>query len=429
VDAIDKMNIGVRHYLFRTTALLILFCNVAESGAATSALSPMATLPVCDPQLDGLSLDQVTPGGELALFGWWGSSQTGYFVSLNRGGLNPVQITGWSEHVIKVHIPQTLSEGQYQVRVYCGRFPDNVSGSSETLDLDVRSSAPRSGGRPPKRKPRHPKPVPSTAFSPLRSAAQRMPAEPYADQSTMPSLGLKVDILGMTIVKNMPDTLILDVDVENHEDAPATMECVDSYHGQATLFWKSSNKAIQKGRQVYTASIGINSTAPDRHESDGILCQIFSVGSPRAMAVKNFPLKKTWKRPGAGGLAPHDALPKSKPIATGAVGPSKIYDIRVVNDIGEKIEVAVDYSYSGDHGDAQIYMDCDPYTENAVAPFGMLPAWVQVGRHTARAPLSSYGGTPDNTVSTTIRCAMDSRVDNASLAEKTISYRKLWKPK
>jgi len=128
----------------------------------------------------------------------------------------------------------------------------------------------------------------------------------------------------------------------------------------------------------------------------------------------------------ASGPTLHVAPPTVQPV-TGpdAATSNQIFDIQVVKDDPEQIQVEVDYAYTGDHGDKRIYVDCDPVAPNA--GFGMLPIAVQLGRHKGQAPLSSYSGTPANTVSTSIKCQMSSRIDSAVLAEKEVSYQKKWK--
>jgi len=132
----------------------------------------------------------------------------------------------------------------------------------------------------------------------------------------------------------------------------------------------------------------------------------------------------------AGQSTLHVAPTEVKPVAgykPGAAPPNQIFDIQVVQDAPELIQVEVDYYYAGDHGDKRIYIDCDPLTAAGGAPFGMLPGAVAVGRNKVRAPLSSYYGTPNNCVSTQIQCRMESRIDLATLAEKVIPYQKTWK--
>ncbi len=219
----------------------------------------------------------------------------------------------------------------------------------------------------------------------------------------------KVEILGMTVIKNLPDTLILGVEVQNHSDEPATVDCIDTYLGKSTGYWRITKKTIHTGRHVYETSIGLNpEAAPDRHESDGLLCQVFPAtgAAPRTLAQKYFPFKKSWAY----------------------TPPNRISDIRVVDAQGEKIDVEVDYTYSGDHGRENIYIDCHPYTDDWFTPFGMTPATVMIGTHTARTEMSSFEGTPANIVSTKIQCVMNSRKDQWNFTKKMIPYRKVWKP-
>ena len=220
----------------------------------------------------------------------------------------------------------------------------------------------------------------------------------------------KVDILGMTIVKNEPDQLLLNIEIENRQDEPATVICMDTFQGAATAFYMSSNNPIKKGKGVYPAEIGLNpSAAPERHDSDGLLCEVIPVKNyipARILAEKRFPLKKSWV------WSP----------------PNKISDIRIVDDKGEKIDVDVDYTYSGDHGNENIYIDCFAYTDNWFTPFAMLPAPAVVGTHTARAEMSSFEATPANIVSTKIRCGLNTHTDPHDFADKAIAFRKVWKP-
>lgn len=123
----------------------------------------------------------------------------------------------------------------------------------------------------------------------------------------------------------------------------------------------------------------------------------------------------------------HVVAPEVKPVAgSESAGKNEILSIKVASDTPQQLDVEVDYHYSGDHGTTRIFIDCDPHTEDGGAPFAMRPAVAEVGRHTARAPLMSYEGTPAGTVSTVITCHMSSRLDSARLATKTISYEKTW---
>lgn len=123
----------------------------------------------------------------------------------------------------------------------------------------------------------------------------------------------------------------------------------------------------------------------------------------------------------------HVVPPEVKPVA-GFENNAKneIFDIKVATDTPQQLEVDVDYYYSGDHGTTRVYIDCDPHTADGGAPFAMRPAVAEVGRHTARAPLMSYDGTPAGTVSTQIKCDMASRLDSAQLATKTVAHEKTW---
>jgi thiol-disulfide isomerase/thioredoxin len=123
----------------------------------------------------------------------------------------------------------------------------------------------------------------------------------------------------------------------------------------------------------------------------------------------------------------HVVTPEIKPAAGSEnAGKNEIFGIMVASDTAKQLDVDVDYYYSGDHGTTRIYIDCDPHTEDGGAPFAMRPAIAEVGRHTARAPLMSYEGTPAGTISTVITCSMSSRLDSAQLATKTIDHKKTW---
>lgn len=123
----------------------------------------------------------------------------------------------------------------------------------------------------------------------------------------------------------------------------------------------------------------------------------------------------------------HVVTPEVKPVAgSESAGKNEIFSITVASDTATQLDVDVEYHYSGDHGTTRIFIDCDPHTEDGGAPFAMRPAVAEVGRHTARAPLMSYDGTPAGTVSTVITCHMSSRLDSAQLATKTIDYKKTW---
>lgn len=124
----------------------------------------------------------------------------------------------------------------------------------------------------------------------------------------------------------------------------------------------------------------------------------------------------------------HVVPPEVKPVAGSGDDKQKneIFDIKVGQETPGEIDVDVDYYYAGDHGTTRVYIDCDPHTADGGAPFGMLPAIAEVGRHTAHAPLTSYSGTPAGTVSTTITCALASRLDSAEMATKTVEYKKAW---
>jgi thiol-disulfide isomerase/thioredoxin len=123
------------------------------------------------------------------------------------------------------------------------------------------------------------------------------------------------------------------------------------------------------------------------------------------------------------------APPEVKPVAgfdEKTAQKNEIFGIKVAKETPGEMDVDVDYYYAGDHGTTRVYIDCDPHTEDGGAPFGMLPAVAEVGRHTAHAPLTSYEGTPKDAVSTTIKCSLSSRLDNAEMATKTIEYKKAW---
>jgi thiol-disulfide isomerase/thioredoxin len=123
----------------------------------------------------------------------------------------------------------------------------------------------------------------------------------------------------------------------------------------------------------------------------------------------------------------HVVTPEVKPVAgSESAGKNEIFGITVASDTPQQLDVDVDYYYSGDHGTTRIYIDCDPHTADGGAPFAMRPAAVEVGRHTARAPLMSYDGTPPGTVSTVVTCHMSSRLDSSRLATKTIDFKKTW---
>ena len=123
----------------------------------------------------------------------------------------------------------------------------------------------------------------------------------------------------------------------------------------------------------------------------------------------------------------HVVTPEVKPVAgSESAAKNEIFGITVASDTATQLDVDVDYYYSGDHGTTRIFIDCDPHTADGGAPFAMRPAIADVGRHTARAPLMSYDGTPAGTVSTVITCHMSSRLDSAQLATKTVDYKKNW---
>ncbi|TAL39249.1 MAG: TlpA family protein disulfide reductase [Alphaproteobacteria bacterium] len=123
----------------------------------------------------------------------------------------------------------------------------------------------------------------------------------------------------------------------------------------------------------------------------------------------------------------HVVPPEVKPVAgSEAAGKNEIFGITVASDTPQQLDVNVDYYYSGDHGTTRIFIDCDPHTADGGAPFAMRPAVAEVGRHTARAPMMSYDGTPSGTVSTVITCHMASRLDSAQLATKTVPHEKTW---
>jgi thiol-disulfide isomerase/thioredoxin len=120
------------------------------------------------------------------------------------------------------------------------------------------------------------------------------------------------------------------------------------------------------------------------------------------------------------------APPEVKPVAGAGGQKDEIFGITVANETPRELDVEVDYYYSGSHGTTRVYVDCDPHLANGGAPFGMLPAALQVGRHKARAPLTAYSGTPAGAVSTTVKCVLASRLDGAQMAEKTANIRKEW---
>ena len=110
----------------------------------------------------------------------------------------------------------------------------------------------------------------------------------------------------------------------------------------------------------------------------------------------------------------------------GTAPPTRIRDIRPASETKTQLLLDVDYEYSGSHGDKRVFIDCRALLADGASPFGMRPAPVKVGRHTARAYIGSYSQTPEGATSTRVECVIQSRLDSAELASHTVAHRKKW---
>lgn len=220
----------------------------------------------------------------------------------------------------------------------------------------------------------------------------------------------QVTINAITVVKDLPEKVVLNVEVDNRTDQPALVECFDTTHGLSTNYWMLTRASMQKGRHMYETSIGLNpEAAPDRHESDGIFCQVLvdNVEAAIPLAQKAIAFHKVWVWD----------------------PPNKIYAIRVARESGERLDLDVDYKYSGDHGDKDIKIDCQASTPQGYAQLAMWDGDVAIGAHTSHPYITPYVGEPPARVVTThIACKMGANFGQDEFLSKTILYRKVWKP-
>lgn len=143
-------------------------------GALAAAYAP------CGAKLHGLSRQRAAPGDEFSMHGVWGPSQGKKLPVINRGRQNKLEVVEWSDHELRVRVPEGLPPGKYRVGLYCNPLSEGGTYGTVFKDFEV---LPAGEVAPAERALERPLIDPSERRAPARSAAARpQPTEPAVAQ-------------------------------------------------------------------------------------------------------------------------------------------------------------------------------------------------------------------------------------------------------